>query len=61
MEVTAINHVLTTVKQTRVIFRMDPVLDVNLDGQEEHVTKVWHFVKKNTFTFDFVTNPRLSH
>ena len=41
LEITAIHHVLATVKPTRVKYRMDPVLDVSLDGQELHVTEVY--------------------
>ena len=40
LEKTVIKHVLTTVTITHAIYRMDPVLDVSLDGQELHVTKV---------------------
>ena len=40
LEKTAIKHVLATVTLTHVIYRMDPVLDVSLDGQELHVTQV---------------------
>ena len=40
LEKTAIKHVLATVTLTHVIYRMDPVLDVSLDGRELHVTQV---------------------
>ena len=39
LEKTAIDNVLATVKPTHAIYRMDPVLDVSLDGQELHVTQ----------------------
>ena len=39
LEKTAMNHALATVTLTHVIYRMDPVLDVSLDGRELHVTE----------------------
>ena len=44
LEITAMNHVLATVKPTRVIYRMDHVFSVSLDGQELHVTQVYVFI-----------------
>ena len=41
LDITAMNDVLATVKPTRVKYRMDPVLNVRLDGQELHVTQVY--------------------
>ena len=40
LEIIAMSHVLATVKPTRVMYRMVPVLDVSLDGQELRVTQV---------------------
>ena len=40
LEMIAMYHVLAIVKPTHVIYRMDPVLDVSLDGQELHVKEV---------------------